>query len=182
MFTMPVLLHTLLMEGLEKSSVSDLSDFEVYKILLHPWAHVTSWKHGEVPNPYPHCSDPGTKGPERLSSKLEVLWVEEPWSEWPRWPCHAVSALTSYRGWDRAGEEPAPLQLPHRTDSGWSVSLCQLNVVSLPFLSLNEVPVPEHFLLSAALMEFRARRHWEVRRSSEEHKLFGKRTFWFWLI
>ena len=43
-------------------------------------------------------------------------------------------------------------------------------------LPLNEVPMPRHLLLLAALMEFRAKRRWEVRHSSEEHKVVWKKS------
>lgn len=64
-----------------------------------------------------------------------------------------------------------------RTASCWAVFLCQFSAGFPAFpLCLNEAPVPRHFLLSAAFMEFRERRCWEVRRSSEECKRFGKKN------
>ena len=76
-----------------------------------------------------------------------------------------------------AGEAPYSPPAATETDSCWSVSVCQLNMVPLPFLSpWTEVPMPRHFLLLAALMEFRVRRRWEVRHSSEEHKVVWKKS------
>lgn len=87
----------------------------------------------------------------------------------------------------RSGQAP-PLQLPGGQQAALLSFVSETRRVRAqpPHLSsplpLNEVPEPRHFLHSAAPVEFRARRCREVGHSSEECKLFGKRTFWFQLI
>ena len=109
-------------------------------------------------------------------SVLEGLQLEvEPWSEAPCWPCHGRASWKCWDGWCKWS---TLLPSGCHTDRQLLVCFCLSVKYGPPAcpLPLNEVPMPRHLLLLAALMEFRAKRRWEVRHSSEEHKVVWKKS------
>lgn len=144
------------------------SGFEFYKLILHRWGHLASSQHCQVQNPYPYFLNPEMK----VQSDQGARWrfFSQGWSRGLNSQAAlplAASALISWRCLDSAGGEPSS------PPAAWLQAVCFSLSVKFGFLCLssplNEVCVPGHFLLPAALVEFRARRCWEVRWSSEEH-------------
>ena len=89
----------------------------------------------------------------------------------------AMAVLPGNAGTVGAGEAPSSPPAATQIDSCWSVSVCQLNMVPLPVLSpWMRFLCQGTSCFLAALMEFRAKRCWEVRHSSEEHKVVWKKS------